>query len=91
MKKELDQDHKNRSLSRGASPQTRSISFNQTTNLTGFSSVPIDNNFPKSPTWKNPNFWGTNPITGKENQACSPSKWVKKAPPLRQAERAANL
>lgn len=91
MKKELEESHKNRSLSRGSSAHPGKKSFNHTINLVGFSSVPVDSNFPKSPTWKNPNFWGTNPIAGKENQAITPSKWVEKVFPFRQAEKSGKI
>ena len=55
--------------------------FNKTTTLADFNSVPSDINLPRSPSWKNPTFWGTNPIHGKQNNDDRPSKWVKNKSP----------
>lgn len=39
--------------------------FNKTTTLADFHSVPTENSLTKCPSWRNPTFWGSNPITGK--------------------------
>jgi hypothetical protein len=39
--------------------------MNRTTNLSSYNSSQVHNELPRSPSWKNPTFWGTNPILGK--------------------------
>ena len=52
--------------------------FNKTSTIKNFNSMMPDQNLTKSPSWKSPTFWGSNPITGKENNTLySPTKWFK--------------
>ena len=62
---------------RESSQQYEKAWFNKTMTINNYSSTTIEPSITKSPSWKNPTFWGTNPISGKENTTVySPTKWL---------------